>query len=158
MKACGLCPGLGARVTWAPLAETRVALRAHAPDTPHGNRSRDPSLNLVLSTTGQVCATGPTFPPEWGRTGLPLPVLWNVPEGQFPVRVNSAPSASPLPSPSSPPGHPGLFCPRRTLIAPARPGAASPPRAAALGLSRPGARAPLRPPRREPSPPESLGL
>ncbi|XP_021017273.2 leucine-rich repeat-containing protein 38 [Mus caroli] len=123
----------------------RVALWAHAPDTPHGNRSRDPSLNLVLSTAGQVCATGPTSLPEWGSSGLPPrspPVLLNVPEGQFPVRVNSAPSTSHLPPPSPPPGHPGSLCPRRTLIAPARPGAASPPRAAALGLSAPRSQGP----------------
>lgn len=145
LTACGLYRGLRARVTWDPLAETRVALWAHAPDTPHGNRFRDPSLNLVLSTAGQVCATGPTSPPEWGRAGLPPrspPVLWNVPEGQFPVRVNSAPSTSHLPPPSPPLGHPGSLCPRRTLIAPARPGAASPPRAAALSLLAPRSQGP----------------
>lgn len=156
LTACGHCPGLGAGVTWALLADTRVALPAHAPDTPYGNRSRDPSLNLILSTAGHVRATGPTSPPECGRAGLPPqfpPVPWSVPEGRFPVRVNPAPSASPLPPPSPPPGHPGSLCPRRTLIAPARP--AQPPRPAPLpqGSWRPAARSPLRLPR-----PESLVL
>ncbi|XP_041508644.1 leucine-rich repeat-containing protein 38 isoform X1 [Microtus oregoni] len=83
---------------------------------------------------------------------------WNVPEGQFPVRVNSAPSASPLPPPSPLPGHPRSLCPRHTLIAPARPGAFSPPRAAALGLPAPRSQCPATPASpHEPSPPEPPG-
>lgn len=161
LDSLGHCPGVGAKVTRVLLADMRVALRAHAPDTPYANRSRDRSPNLVLSTAGQVRATGPTSPPEWGRAGLAprsLPMPWNVPEGQFPVPVNSAPSASPLPPPSLLPGHPRSLCPRHTLIAPARPGAASPPRAAALGRPEPGSQGPAAPTSpQEPCPPESPG-
>lgn len=143
MTACGLCPDLGARVTWDPLAETRVALRAHAPDTPHGNRSRDPSLKLSLEHRWLGLCDRSYFPAQVGSRWVPPRsplVLWNVPEGHFPVRVNSAPSTSHLPPPSPRPGHPGSLCPRRTHR-PRAPGCSLPaPRRCpgALGAREPG--------------------